>query len=146
MDIFSRVKKFNLPMGEYAVFGSSLLDVWSIRKAQDLDIIATPELFESLRKSGEWQEKQANGFPMLIKDDANVTTVQDKPTDGDYCPDRRQLIKDAVIIRGVPFVRIEEVLACKKDYNREKDRRDIQTIEEYLRKHEGEDVYVDSHA
>jgi len=49
MNIFERVKKFNLLLGEYAV----------------------------------------------------------------YCPDRLQLIKDAVIINGGPFVRIEEVLACK---------------------------------
>ena len=46
MDIFARIKKFNLPRGEYAVFGSALLDVWGIRRAADLDIIATPELFE----------------------------------------------------------------------------------------------------
>lgn len=146
MDIFFRVKKFNLPMGEYAVFGSSLLDVWGIRKAQDLDIIVTPELFEYLRSSGEWQEKQANGFSMLVKEDANVTTVQNKPTDGEYCPDRRQLIKNAVVIQGMPFVRIEEVLACKKDYDREKDQRDIQAIEEYLKSKENEDIYADPRA
>src|SRR3989344_3939178 len=107
MDIFDRVKKFNLPMGEYAVFGSSLLDVWGIRKANDLDIIATPELYNHLKEEG-WEEQQAHGFKMLVKDDANVSTVQDKPTDGSYCPDRLQLIKDAVVINGVPFVRVEE--------------------------------------
>lgn len=131
MDIFERVKKFNLPLGEYAVFGSALLDVWSLRKAKDLDIIVTPELFEKLKKEG-WEKRQGNGFPILSKDDADVTTVQDKPTDGGYCPDRLQLIKDAEIINGVPFVRIEEVIACKKDYNRPKDIEDINMIENYL--------------
>lgn len=139
MDIFERVKKFNLPLGEYAVFGSSLLDVWDIRKANDLDIIATPELYQRLKTEG-WSEKQANGFTMLVKADANISTVQDKPTDGSYCPDRLQLIKDAVIINGMPFVRVEEVLACKKDYNRPKDLEDIKTIEEYIKNH-GEDLY-----
>lgn len=132
MDIFERVKKLNLPLGEYAVFGSSLLDVWGLRKAQDLDIIVTPELFEKLRKAGEWEEVQGNGFEILRKDDADITTQQDKPTDGSYCPDRIQLIKDAEIINGVPFVQIEEVIACKKDYNRPKDRRDLKLIKEYL--------------
>lgn len=140
MNIFDRVKKYNLPLGQYAVFGSSLLEIWGIRRAADLDIIAAPELYQELKKDG-WAERQAHGFPMLVRDEANVTTVQDKPTDGDYCPDRLQLIKDAVIINGVPFVRVEEVLACKRSYNRPKDLKDIAALEQYLRQHEGEDVY-----
>ncbi|OGZ14768.1 MAG: hypothetical protein A3J08_04305 [Candidatus Lloydbacteria bacterium RIFCSPLOWO2_02_FULL_51_11] len=131
MTIFERIKKFNLPRGEYAVFGSALLDVWGIRKAADLDIIVTPDLFAFLKQSG-WEERQAHGFPMLSKEEANVTTVQDEPTDGNYCPDRRQLIKDAVYINEVPFVKIEEVIACKKAYDREKDRKDIVAIKKYL--------------
>ena len=140
MDIFERIKKFNLPLGEYAVFGSSLLDVWGIRKANDLDIIVTPELYDQLKKEG-WEEKQAHGFTMLVKDDANITTTQDKPTNGSYCPDRRQLIRDAVIINGVPFVRIEEVLVCKKDYAREKDHVDIAAIEDYIKNRPNQDLY-----
>lgn len=57
MNIFDRVKKFNLPLGQYAVFGSALLEVWGIRPAADLDIIATPELYEKLKKDG-WAERQ----------------------------------------------------------------------------------------
>ncbi len=131
-DIFSRIKKINLPRGEYAIFGSALLDVWGIRTAADLDIIVTPELYASLKQGG-WEERQAHGFPMLSREEANVTTVQGEPTDGDYCPDRRQLIKDAVHINEVPFVKIEEVIACKKAYGRPKDIKDIAAIGTYLK-------------
>jgi hypothetical protein len=140
MDIFERVRKFNFPVGQYAVFGSGLLDVWGIRKAVDLDIIVTPELYNRLKKDG-WQEKQAHGFTMLIKDDANVTTVQDKPTDGDYNPDRYKLIKDAVLIKGISFVRVEEVIACKRAYNRQKDQDDIAAIENYVNSRKGQNLY-----
>lgn len=140
MDIFERVRKFKLPVGEYAVFGSSLLDVWGIRKAADLDIIVLPELYESLKKEG-WKEKQANGFLMLSKDDADVTTVQNKPTDGTYFPDRHKLIKEAVLINGIPFVRIEEVIECKKNYNRPKDIVDIESINIYIKSRQGKDLY-----
>jgi hypothetical protein len=131
MDIFARVKKFNLPLGEYAVFGSALLEVWGLRNAADLDIIVTPKLYKRLKAEG-WEEKQANGFTILSKEDADVTTVQDKPTDGDYNPDRIQLIKEATIINGVPFVKIEEVIACKTAYNRFKDIEDIRLIKNYF--------------
>lgn len=116
------------------------MDVWGIRKVNDLDIIVTPELYNHLKGEG-WEEQQAHGFTMLVKDNANVSTVQDRPTDGSYCPDRLQLIKDAVVINGVPFVRVEEVLACKKDYGRPKDLEDIKASEKYINDHEGEDVY-----
>lgn len=131
MEIFERIRKFNLPAGQYAVFGSALLDAWGLRPAKDLDIIVTPELFEQL-KNQEWEEIQANGFTILRKEDADVTTVQDKPTDGDYNPDRLQLIEEAIYINGLPFVKIEEVIACKRAYNRPKDQQDIKLIEEYL--------------
>lgn len=108
------------------------MDVWGIRHAADLDIIVTPELFEGLKNHG-WTSIQGHGFPYLSKEDANVTTVQDKPTDGNYSPDRLRLISEAVVIRGLPFVRIEEVIACKKAYNRDKDRRDIKLIRKFLR-------------
>ena len=140
MDIFERIKKFDLPFGEYAVFGSSLLEVFGIRKAADLDIIVTPELFEKLKNDG-WEEIPANGFTILRKGEADVTTVQDKPTDGTYCPDRMKLIKNAVVIKGLPFVRIEEVIACKTDYNREKDRLDISAIQKYIEGKEKNNIY-----
>jgi hypothetical protein len=78
---------------------------------------------------------------MLIKDDANVTTVQDKPTDGDYNPDRYKLIKDAVLIKGISFVRVEEVIACKRAYNRQKDQDDIAAIENYVNSRKGQNLY-----
>lgn len=44
-------------------------------------------------------------------------------------------------VRGVPFVRIEEVVACKKDYGRPKDFVDIESIEKYLENCNGNDSY-----
>lgn len=133
-DIFERIRRLNLPMGEYAVFGSALLDAWELRRAADLDIIVTPELFKLLEENG-WEQKQAHGFSLLRRGEADVTTVQDKPTDGNYFPDRLRLIKEATVIYGIPFVSVREVMACKKAYNRPKDRRDILLLEEYLWSH-----------
>ncbi len=139
-NIFERIEKYNLPKSHYAVFGSALLEVFGIRKAADLDIIVTPELYKKLKTDG-WDEIQANGFAMLRKGEADVTTLQDEPTDGKYCPDRMKLIKDAVIINGLPFVRIEEVIACKTDYDREKDRVDILSIHKYIEIQGSNNIY-----
>src|SRR3989344_658650 len=133
-DIFGRIQKYNFPLDQYAVFGSALMDVMGIRPAADLDIIVTPELFTKLEKGG-WQKIQASGFEILRNGEADVTTVQTGPTDGDYHPDRVQLIKDAITINGCPFVRIEEVIKCRTAYNRDKDHRDIAAINSFLAKH-----------
>ncbi len=133
-NIFERIKRYDLAPGEYAVFGSSLMDVMGIRPAKDLDIIATPKLFSELEKRG-WQRIQANGFEIMRNDEADVTTAQDKPTDGSYNPDRLAMIRNSILINGCPFVRIEEVIACKTAYNRPKDLVDIASIKRFLQKH-----------
>lgn len=107
------------------------MDVWGLRRAADLDIIVTPELFQQLKNDG-WEEKQCNGFVMLRKEDADVTTVQDWATDSNYLPDRLKQIREAIVIEGIPFVRIEDVIECKTAYNRPKDHKDIRMIKEYL--------------
>jgi hypothetical protein len=45
----------------------------------------------------------------------------------------QNIIDKAEIIDGLTFVRLEEVLKWKKMMNREKDKKDIEIIENYLR-------------
>ena len=78
------------------------------------------------------EEGQGNGFSYLARGEASIATVQARATDGDYNPDRIKLIQEAVIIQGVPFVRIEDVIECKTAYDRPKDHQDLEMIEEYL--------------
>ncbi len=134
MSIFERAKNVGLPLGQYALFGSSLLEVWGIRHANDLDIIVSRELFEKLKQDKTWIDDSGPGYELLVKGEANVCTSGQTPP-GNYNPDREQLVKEAVVINGVPFVRIEEVIACKKDYGRQKDLDDIAAIEKYLAGH-----------
>lgn len=142
MDIFSRVLKYDLPAGEYAVFGSALLDVWGIRRADDLDIIASEKLFAELKASG-WGTLKSypDGTEMISREDANVCTSQPFNPAISYNPDREQLVRDAVVINGVPFVRIEDVIACKHDYGRAKDHDDIASIARHLAHRAGDAIY-----
>jgi len=45
MNIFERVKKLNLPLGEYVVIGGGILEALGIRNTNDVDIIVVPKLF-----------------------------------------------------------------------------------------------------
>ena len=46
------LKKINLSVGQYAVFGSGPLAVRGIRPANDLDLIVKDELWRELNKKG----------------------------------------------------------------------------------------------
>jgi hypothetical protein len=45
-----------------------------------------------------------------------------------------KMIKEADIIDGLPFVKLEYLIEWKKFFRREKDLKDIELIEEFLKK------------
>ncbi|MBI2798192.1 hypothetical protein HYX70_02705 [Candidatus Saccharibacteria bacterium] len=130
MNIIDEVKKLNLPIGSYAVFGSGPMQVRKIKPFnKDIDLIVTPQLYEQMKSAG-WDEKfWDEGTRYLVKGILEVCDTWDYPP---YHPDVAKLIKQAEVIEGVPFVQLEEVLKYKKAYNRPKDQVDAKLIEDYL--------------
>lgn len=131
MNIFEKVKSLNLPLGKYVVFGSGPMAVHGIRENHDIDILAIPEVYEQLKLDSNWHEKTwPSGDICLEKEDFEITN---KWKFDSYEPDIQKLIDEAEVINGVPFVKLEEVLAWKKVRGKEKDLKDIQLIEDYLK-------------
>jgi hypothetical protein len=56
--LLEELKKLNLPLGQYAIFGSGILSALNIREASDLDIVVKSDIFEDL-----W-----NKYPECIAD------------------------------------------------------------------------------
>jgi hypothetical protein len=136
MDIIKKVKELNLPLGSYAVFGSGPLQIHGIREAQDIDLVVTTELYESLKQQGDWQEElKPNGQMVLEKDVYDIGVGWQSV--GNYQPTTKRLIDTAQIIDGVPFVSLEEFLAWKKQLVGEKHQRDVKLVEAYLANHQG---------
>lgn len=130
--LFQKVKNLNLPVGQYALFGSAPMGIRELKECHDVDIVVTEKLWnEYLNKSG-WG---------LIK-----TQHKDKYSAGlrngdielwkDWWPkwDIKKLIMDAEIINNLPFVKLKEVLKWKKQIAREKDLKDVEIIEKFLEK------------
>ena len=53
---------------------------------------------------------------------------------GTYNPDPALLIKNAEIVEGIPVVRLEEVVAWKKAFGREKDMEDVKRVDEFMKR------------
>lgn len=50
MKFEEELKKLNLPLGKYAIFGSGPLAIRGLRENNDIDIIVTDELWQNLTK------------------------------------------------------------------------------------------------
>lgn len=60
--LFQRVKELNLPIGEYAIFGSGPMGIRDLREMHDMDLIVSDKIFnEYLDKQG-WKIKEIYGY------------------------------------------------------------------------------------
>lgn len=129
--LLSQVKQLNLPKGEYAIFGSGPMGVRNLRDCQDIDMIVTNKLFENSSKKLGWKngdfERNGEYIQMIKKGEIELYKEW-----GPGKWNNNELIKDAEIIDGLPFVKLKYVLKWKKISGREKDKKDIKLINEYL--------------
>lgn len=116
--LFSALRSLQLPIGDYAIFGSGPLIVRGVIDAtNDLDIITRGPTWERVQELGE----------LTYFDDENpcVDLFEGRLTFGvtwkygDF--DLDELIDTAELIDGLPFVRMEHVVAYKRAAGRPKD-------------------------
>lgn len=130
MNIITKIKELNFPIGEYVVVGSGILDALNIRKANDIDIAVTPKLHEQLRKTGEFKEDIRYNTIFLLKDGLEIIPQLNWEK---YDTTTEEAISSAKIIEGVPFMNLEELIKFKTALGREKDFKDIELIKKYLK-------------
>ena len=129
MSLFDRVKSLNLPVSDFAIFGSGPLIVRGIIPASnDLDIICRGQAWERVKAIGELE--------YLSKYDVTVVTMcggrltfGTKWAIGEF--DIDELIDGAEEIDGLPFVRLEHVTNYKEISKRPKDLRHIEALKAY---------------
>lgn len=129
--LFKRVRELHLPNGKFALFGSAPMGIRAIKDCHDIDIIVTEELWDEYQKK-KWKVRMVpNGSSYLWRDEIELWKDW-KPGEWNV----GQLIKNAEMIVGLPFVRLEEVVKWKKLNGREKDLRDIDMIEQFQKRNE----------
>lgn len=132
LDYISRVKELNLPEDEFMVYGSAILDVLGIRKAQDVDILVSSELFEKLEKERGWQRHHK--YPTTLEHPEGISGAK---VNLDFMKENYSLedvLPLAIYIESVPFMSLEMLINAKTQLGREKDLVDIKLIEDYLEK------------
>lgn len=114
--------------------GSGAMDILGIREANDVDLVVSPEIYEKLKQEG-WLEKFLDdGMSTLESDLYEIFLSWDEK---DNRPNLKDLLNGAHIIEGVSFVDIKRLLDWKKRRKLDKDLKDIELIQEYLKKSSG---------
>ena len=124
------LKSLELPAGDYAIFGSGPLAVRGvIEHNHDLDVIC---------RGAAWDTVQAAGCPRFL-DEYQVQIVEflDGALTfgthwgiGDFSVD--ELLDTAETLNGLPYVRVEHVVAYKRIANRPKDKEHLQAWHSFI--------------
>lgn len=128
MNIAARVKALGLPSGSYAVFGSGPLAARGLREARDLDIVITPELFKQMATDPTWKLGELRDHHRVLSREG--VELFDSWAPGSW--DVYELIRNADLIEGVPYVSLPSVVEWKTLRDSDKDKQDIALINAFL--------------
>lgn len=127
--LFAVLRSADLPLGDYAVFGSGPLLVRGILdEAADLDVLCRGPAWERAKSLGERTVLSDFGVEVYALADGRVT-FGDRWAIGSFDVDH--LIDTAETIDGLPFVRLEHVLAYKRIASRPKDIAHLELLRSY---------------
>lgn len=129
-ELFQKVRDLDLPKGKYALFGSAPLGIRNLKECNDADIIVTEDLWNDI--------KEKDGFSYERKGNSECFTNNDGSIEfwHNWFPWYKnidKLLESAEIIDGLPFVKLEYVVEWKKLFGREKDLKDIERVEKFLK-------------
>ncbi len=127
--LLKEFKELNLPIEEYAIYGSGPLAVRGVRETDDLDVLITDSLYQKLKVDYPNSAKEGK----LTKGKIDMYPSWNWMW-GDNVGDLKDAITRAEIIDGVKFITLQDLIDCKRKMAREKDFEDIRLIEEYLKK------------
>jgi hypothetical protein len=123
-----KLRALNLPTADYAVFGSGPLAVRGlIEEMHDLDVVARGTAWEQAKGLGQVRTAP-EGDPVVWLEGGAIEVFG-----GWLGWDIEVLIDNAEIIEGLPFARLEDVLAFKLSLGRPKDVAHARLIESHLR-------------
>ena len=131
-NLFGLLRSLELPMGDYAVFGSGSLIVRGIIEAtNDLDVVS---------RGPAWERAASVGELVSLPDGATIVSCFDGAVTigrnwayGDF--DIDELIDTAEVIDDLPFVRLEHVVRYKEIATRPKDLAHLELLAEHQRTH-----------
>ena len=121
-DIVCRLERINFHKAEYWVLAGSAMVLHGIRpETHDIDLGCSKVLADEL---------EMQGYPTKVMPDGTrrIAYAEEVEIFEEWILDK------VVIVDGIPVISLNGLLEMKRSLGREKDLRDIQMIEEFLKK------------
>lgn len=128
-----QIKKLDLPTNEFVIVSSGALAIRGIREAKDLDVIVTNSLWNKL--ATKYQTEVENGVERIKFDNSNIEILNPAQSifgNSGVVP-VEEIFEKADVFEGIKFINLDHLKKIKIKLGREKDLRDIQLIDEYLK-------------
>ncbi len=127
-ELLDTLRAMDLPMGDFAVFGSGPLLVRGIiTEVNDLDVVCRGAAWDRARQLGPLVDIEEG--VRIVSAARGAITFGISWGYGDF--DIDALIDTAETIDGLPFVRLEHVIAFKRIAGRDKDVEHLRLLEEH---------------
>jgi hypothetical protein len=131
--LMQKLLSLGLPPEDYAVFGSAPMALRGLKTLNnDIDVIARGAAWEKAKQYCFPEESPMRFGNFLKLFDGKIEIYHSWFPKDAWNVD--ELIDGAEVVDGVRYVKLEEVLKYKKARFAEKDRKDIEAIENYLAK------------
>ena len=119
-DIIEKLKRFPYDRKEYWVITGAAMVLYGIRElTHDIDMGCTPEMADRLEEEGYLYKYTPDGNRRFkIGDDIEVF--------------ENWLFDEVVSVEDIPVISIKGLIEMKQRLGREKDKRDLELIEEYM--------------
>lgn len=129
LDKFRRLK---YSKNEMLIIGTGTMALFGLKENKDLDVWATESVFRKLKKNPDFIEKISNidNSVMYETKDGTLEFVHTLPPFQDSIYDH---LKRAIVVYGIHFQSLADLLKWKKMMNRQKDKEDIEKIENFLK-------------
>lgn len=132
--ILDYLRSLKLPANDFAIFGSGPMYAYGLKDLDnDLDIIARGKAWEKALELGAVDQNAFHGLGKVELADGKIEITNywfDDLQPGVWDVD--ELIDNAVIIDGLKYVTLENVLKWKKLFGRPKDLAHAKIIEDFL--------------
>ena len=135
MEIKSKLNELGLTPDNTIVIGSGILNALKIRESNDIDVVVSPEKYQSLALDGRFKKEMKRGREILTSDLLEIMTswtVLGKTWTFDNLQDQ------SVVIGGVRYNTVQFLLDAKRSWLadadvRQKDIDDVKLMENYLK-------------
>lgn len=126
LHIFQKIRQLGLPDGEYVIVGDDVLAALGLALwGGTIEAVISEEVYDGFRHEG-WQQEDHEGHTILKNDDVYKVGL----LFGEWSLE--DVLADALIIRGMPFINPAKLLAYKQQNERPEDAELITVLKKYV--------------